>query len=321
MDIKLLNPLYIQPKTNLMPQKAVLFCGKTSLAPLTKDVCSFSKRDFLDLPKEKIFEKIKQTICDENSWLGQGREGIVFRIIDTDYCMKISPSCFVSWNPQNISFDVSKQDKANHIRAILNDNCVIQKFIQGMSLEKCPNPLELCELPFESYYNLYKQISNAAKENLSFDDVANNIIYNPENKSLTAIDFSKESCPVEASQLTEIFASIASVQKYEDFGKSSIKKLFGNILKIVAEECNPDKKSLNEITDFDVFRLVDFFRIIYSFGKDHCYEPLPENYKDIQRMLNDIIYLKNTGSTSKEDLLARIQEVESLIDKTLICDK
>lgn len=165
-----------------------------------KDTFEFQKKDILSLSKDEILKKINHSIKPEYS-IGKGSEAEVYKIDGTNYCVRISKKD----NPQqlkNLSFDLSQEDKINHIVAKIGAKSSIMKYIEGYPLllginkkydvtQQQVNKL-VCNLPSTAFHNLLKQICHAQKYGMTFDHSWTNLIVNPKENTLTAIDFYKD---------------------------------------------------------------------------------------------------------------------------------
>ena len=152
------------------------------------DTVSFSSKNILNRGSKYITDTVIKTITNPSTVIGEGAEGVVYKIPDTDFCVKILNSAklydFGVWD-----LNISPKDRVNHIVAKSECGASIMKYIEGEALRVLRIPDSVYNLPKQSYKNLLKQISNAHNTGLSFDSTPSNIIYNPKDKSLTAIDF------------------------------------------------------------------------------------------------------------------------------------
>lgn len=159
------------------------------------DYISFgNKINFLELPKETIFKRLTKVLQNQNNFLGAGSEAIVYDIPGTNYCFRIpyldtEGYILANWK-SNFSTDIIEKEKINHIVANLGQGASIMNKIEGNPISfvnkdhKC-----ILDFPSKSYGTIIKQVLKARENNLVFDCSCGNIIINPQNKTITAIDF------------------------------------------------------------------------------------------------------------------------------------
>ena len=154
---------------------------------LTKDTVSFGQiKDLLQLPKEQISEKV------------------ISSIKNSDYCIRI-PKVIDTENIdlirnlfKTLTFDVTEQDKVNHIVAKCgndsrNNTPVIMKFVEGETIKELKSYREIVsQMQQEAYNKLYSQLCNAKKQNMHPDIYYENMIIDRKNNTMTAIDFYEE---------------------------------------------------------------------------------------------------------------------------------
>lgn len=148
--------------------------------------------EFLSQSKRQIFQQIEKTIKNEDNKIGESAHSKVYKIKDTNYCIKLLKSENYKYKGK-YSLDVSDEDKVNFIVAKLGHNATIMKQIEGKNILDCKNNPKLREeivkLPAAAYQNLIKQIYKAYRNGMMFDWIGHNIIINTKDKTLTAIDF------------------------------------------------------------------------------------------------------------------------------------
>ena len=87
-----------------------------SLKPLGRDTVCFTSSKLLNKDSKEITETVKQAIEEKNK-IGFGTEGAVYKIPDTEYCVKLpkyeSVNNFGEWG-----LKVDAQDKINHVVAV-----------------------------------------------------------------------------------------------------------------------------------------------------------------------------------------------------------
>ena len=285
---------------------------------LNKDTVSFSgkNKDLLELSEKEIFDKISESINNAN-FLGEGNEARVYRIPDTNYVFR---SARIPDNRMHsgdytkmLSFDLTTDDRINHIVAKLGEGCSIMKYLPGKNCFEYKNKKELFNLPLESYYNLYKQICYAKDNDMIFDCCETNIIYNPKDKSLTAIDFYKQDYdfPENVKPLSYIYSAIASSIATPD--KTLYKNLLGSLVGVILKEFEPGVKPAQNIGEFDINRFFGNFENYYE-------DDMPPQYKILKSKLIDLQCLKLQeilGHDVKNEQIAAIKISKSIVNQIL----
>lgn len=296
-------------------------------APLNKDTVSFSVRqcpqygdqkDLLDLSENEIFSKIDAAIKPEN-FIGEGNEARVYKIPETDYVVRIvkdsdKPDNFNDYKTE-LSFDLSDEDKINHVAAKLGNGSCILHCLNGESCFKHKNKSDLFNLPVDSYHKLYKQISFAKDHDMIFDVCDSNIIYNPEDKSLTAIDFYKntDDYPENVKPLAFIFCAIAYSVKgiYPE-----TKKLFGGLVSAALKELESGAKCPQDVANLDINHLFASYE-----SYNHC--ELPPQLELLKSKVIDIQCLKLKeflGQDVKKEIQGSMKVAKALINQFLLKD-
>lgn len=204
-------PIFFQPKT-YTPQPRMNFRGG-----LEKDVVNFSKNEFLHLSPKEIWARIKSSKMNPENLIGRGGEAEVWKIEGTDYCVRIQ---YRFWNDEQdySNTNLTKQDKVNHVVAKLAKGVTIMPVIKGVAfhtkgIEDKEITQMIEDMPQKAFDDLVLQIYKADKAGMTFDTGAKNIIINPENKTMTAIDFFPHCwCSVDNSILSAIFLCIGKKQ-------------------------------------------------------------------------------------------------------------
>lgn len=289
---------------------------------LAQDTVSFTgKKDLLDQPKEKIFQKIKKSIKNKYK-LGEGSEAAVYRIQNTNYCIR--KPFFVKNINDEIDFELTIEDKINHVVAKLGDSCKIMKVIKGIPIatldEKNQERLEYTEklieeFPVESYNKLIKQITYAYKNEMIFDHHWTNVLIDSEKQTFTAIDFyprdsfdHSEICTLHP--LRSIFVSVVNLATSAEQMQICTKKL----LKAGLEEVKPNYQPYIELNEFD---FTFFLKWLISNKKISMTK---EDYEELEKKFNKIIKLKTNelkGKAVKRSLMKEIDSTNKMIDKIL----
>ncbi len=143
----------------------------------------------------KDFDYIKKSIKKEN-FIGAGFEGKVFEMEDPNYVVKIPKNFFKGKKIDNLALkkdlieeEVTEQDKVNFIKKKYKNGIIIMDKIAGKPATQEELMNEIPNLPVSTYQNLLNQILDADKVDMEFDFAMNNVLYDKETQSLTAIDF------------------------------------------------------------------------------------------------------------------------------------
>lgn len=284
---------------------------------LTSDQVSFQgKRDLLDLSVKSIFSKINKSIKNKSNFLGQGCEGKVYKIEDSEYCIKIPSNNLFSKKinyKSDFTKDVSEKDKINHIVARLGDGAVIMRKIEGtpvwsktMSDESAREVSEtVANFPLGSYQGFLRQISHAHNNGMMFDPFNQNVIVDKNNKTITAIDFIdnsgltfEELNPLQLMYLT-------STNKYSTVEHKE--RIAKNILNAVLEEFKPSHEPCLDVSQFDFnsyLKMLDSQKVIkYNNQMD----------KKLSKLV-DVKYLESQGENKNEELSYLLTDIKDMIN-------
>lgn len=256
------------------------------VAPVRCNNFSFRGHDLLDLPEKEVLKKIDESLIPEN-FLGQGTEAEVYRIKDTNYCVRIPykanymyASCY--------SKEISNADKVNHIVAKLGFGASIMKYFEGetpkryMSSELYRHQFQekIAKMPIESYSDLLHQIANGIDNELFFDFSGGNLIVNIEKNKFTVIDFGEiPENPRSVKPLTEMF----SVLTCYGTKTGTAKEIAQKVLMSGLEEFRPGNIPC---MDVELFDFIDLFK------KCGCYHFSIQNFRYIEELKPQINALK-----------------------------
>lgn len=275
-----LNTTGINNRYNLYKRRDYVYSPK--LRPLGKDTVSFTSVNLLKKESGEITNIVKDVI-NNTQRLGFGSEGEVFKIPDTDYCVKIfkgeSTEFFGNWNKK-----VTEQDKINNIVARADNQAVLMNCLEGVPL-KWNKPDEVYNLPKSAYKNLLKQMQRANDECMKFDNSPSNVIYNPKEKTLTAIDFYEPSPDVEFeyTPLSTTFSVLQNHSASPEHMKNN-RNLAGKLLDIVLDEFSSGNEHAFEIDRYDVFRLFGNLRISQNMQEAPQMRYLRESFSELFRL-------------------------------------
>lgn len=284
----------------------VTFCNKISmlhtaiynkrqlyLYPQKPDTVTFSRNnDFLSSPKNLIYEKIEEAIKNNANKLGEGGEAEVYKIPDTNYCVRLDYATIDAYK-NNLSFKLSEQDKINHVVAKLGGNSTIMKYIKGTPVatidmtenEIRKNADDIMRMPVSAFRKLLHQICYAKEHGMAFDCAWGNVIVNSKKQTLTAIDF--YASDEYFSSLREINCALA----HTDITLEQRKQIAGKILKAGLEELSPGHKPYIKPDN------LGFSRFIYNL----CRIPVSPKYRDLLLKLlteTENLKLKELHSTN-----------------------
>ena len=281
------------------------------------DTVSFSARNFLAQPEDKIIATIIKSIKNEENCLGVGSEAEVFQIEGTDYCVRL-PHSNIDEDTELISYfgdfnlQVNKEDKINHVVARLSNGATIMNKINGrpvFSIGMTPMGIldsifAVSKLPQSAYCNLLNQIAAAYKEDMIFDPYGTNVIF--DSQSMTAIDFYKRQSMYKeyTYPLNDIYDALVNI-KEPPIGceKVIIKKIY----KAVLSELEPQKIPCLNPEEFD----------IYKFTLDLCKDKKinDKQFEKIWNSFNELIKYKESElagidvGTSLEDAITNARDV------------
>ena len=270
---------------------------------------AFGSSKLIYKSSRKIDEVVLQSKNKRNK-IGWGSEGIVYRIPGTEYCLKvfrdIRTKVLDKWTRK-----ISNEEKVNHVLMKKGKKMQIMKYLVGKSLEY-NIPDEVYDLPQSSYRNLLKQISCANRCGMYFDHIPSNIIYNPNNKSLTAIDFYEGSkndlrCYQPYSQ---VFLCLKTDNQLNNA------KLGKKLLDIAIKEFLHPEKAEIYTTREDVLRMLHRIRLSQKNLK-------AEDFDGIRKLIVRVSVLKQResfGEINREQLLKQTKALKKLIKSTLSSD-
>lgn len=292
--------------------------------PLNKDTFSSVKKDILLKGKERIFACIEESIKNKQNRLGAGDDAVVYKLEKQPYCVRLlrhgsDDSCFRNYK-KSISFDLTEADRINHIVANLGEGCSIMRNIEGYPLiipplSNCKIPQKeitdmVYKLPVSAYNKLFKQICHAKKHKMVFDCSGTNIIVNPKDKTLTAIDFYRmdPNSPKTVKPLTFLFDAIPYNTPQQQ------RKSAGMLILGALEELKPGIVPSTELSEF---KFNDFFdRVERSMPRN-----LPSEWPKIKDTVTEIVCLKlkeSIGMNVKSMQAYKFEEAEKIIKNGLI---
>ena len=324
---------YPQVNNNYQIKNTQKFMDKPILASqLTRDTVSFCSLgiEFLNLPKNEIMRKIRDSIREENL-LGRGVEGQVYAIDGTDYCLKYSQNTD-SLQTLSKSFRkrVSDEDRINHIVARLGNDAVIMKKIKGVSVadinrlpvkEYNESIEKLLKFPNSAYRDLLNQIIEALKHGMEYDCHGGNLIVDFENKKLTAIDFCSPRKLYNSEALFKVYSPFLNEGCFEKiyqpfldinyFDEDSKRLLGKKIMYMLLDELKPEVQPKLDFQDIDV---LPFLCDLANVGTIKINQLLAQ----ISDGFNELVDLKErelAGADVYEQIYQTNESVRKLVNK------
>lgn len=269
---------------------------------------AFKSRDFLDLSKKDIFEKIKDSLVPDN-FLGHGIEANVYRIKNTNYCVRI-PYKAQEIYKADYSKELTSVDKVNHVVAKLGFGAAIMEYFEGIVPKWYMNndynrfrlQEKISDMPVKSYSELLHQIAEAIDNEMFFDFSPGNLIVDIDKQKLTAIDFYTISeNPRSISPMTEMYSVLTCYGAEKKTGK----KIFDKITEAGLEEF---KSNIIPCMDLELFDFIDL--VLKRYGDN-------KNYK--QNNITNKSYIFNRLKNSLQECLTELKRIKKseIIDKTL----
>lgn len=323
----MLNPIrqkifipYIYP-ADQNKKSQIYFCGNIQQDTVNIQHCN----DLLTLKDEDIITAVKSSLNDNESLIGTGGDARVYKIKDTDYCVRIPIDNFsklqiaeiIDKDLVLIDKIVSEVDKINHIKAHMNNGITIMDYISGEPVftpsmymnesEQVKMSKMIEEIPVSGYSKLLKQICKAYEYDMYFDCSGSNVIFNPKNKSLTAIDFYKAEYTESLHPLTHIYAALNNDKTTIEQKKISAGKIFNAVI----NELYPEQKSCTHISNFD------FYRFIYNLKNSGIIEnkKYADRLCDIFSQIEELKYAQIRGVEVTKELNGKLKALKCLVTR------
>ena len=257
--------------------------------------------------KQEDYDEIKNSIKKEN-FIGAGLEGKVFQMKDQNFVVKIPRKFFndkkIDDNMLKLCLteeDLTEQDKVNHVTKKFKNGITIMHKIAGKPIDTEEEMNEVANLPVSSYNKLLNQIIDAENKGMVFDYVMNNVLYDKDSQTLTAIDFRKKEGNDSKLKILEKMYIV-----FNCFKQPHEEKVAGKIISAGLENLKSDKDTKISIFDYD------FDKILKYLQYDH-----PENstkYFDIKNNIDNVMINKIHTETDYQksvldDSIERTQNV------------
>ena len=271
-----------------------------------------SRQDLLQKNSKEITSIVKDAIKNIN-YIGEGRSGVVFRIPDTDYCIKLDKKRPNIKSSEKWITNVDEADKVNHIAAIgLKSRAIIMKFIEGEPLTESFLPA-MYNLPIESFRNTLIQLDRARKQQMYFDYALQNVLFNKSDNSMTIIDFIKlKNIPEKDYGISNKLFTCLQTEDYDDISKGLNLMLGKKILNTICNELRFQKTPSFDITKSDLHELI---RLI--FNTQECWG---ERYQTIQKSFAQIFEGEDkfiAGQIIPEKVRKEAQKLSELVQNNL----
>ena len=224
----------------------------------SKSNINFRGTDFLDLPKEDILKRVKESIAPD-CFIGNGTDADVYKIKNTQYCVRLP---HISSDMCNFDFskELTSADKVNLVEAKLGFGATIMKIIKGVvpknfsqnEFARYKFQSKIADMPLSSYTDLLHQIANATDNEMFFDCSGGNLIVDFDNNKFTAIDFySVTDYPKPVKPLTEMYSVLTSYGST----RAVSQRIFNKIILSGLEEFKPQVIPCMDLALFDFIGL------------------------------------------------------------------
>lgn len=245
---------------------------------------------------------VPQSIKDSFEIVGKGAEGIVYKIKNSNFALKINNNKKIEEELNNpINLAINKLDKTNHVKAKIGNHISIMKYIEGSPISV---NISSKTLPTSSIKECLKYIYNTASEGFRHDFGGKNILFNKKNGKLTPIDFLPSRAGYKENIINNTFIQLYPTAKTsEDVNKllSKISLAFVELLK----DNTISKKGLKNISG-DLKQTKDIININKEFADSTTF------VNSLERKLQDIINKKANQGISKDFHDNYINSLEAL---------
>ncbi len=295
---------------------------------MQSDTVSFSKSNLLSLNEDEIISKISESVNNPYNYIGSGSEASVYRVTDEPYCVRVSNKKIPKIK-KPVSQDLTVEDKINHIVAKLPDDVRVMKYLEGyppylvtlykyydISQSEVNKILE--EMPVSSFQKFFRQICYAKEHDMIFDCCWSNVIINPKDKTITAIDFYKEDgSSFNNNVLKDCYSSLV----YSEAPAKHKKICAAKLLLAVMQEMKPGIKPCIAVNDIDCAGFVNQFYFDESSTCLPYIKLLKKIFKDIEILKIKDLYNQDTNCLNnnvKVELNGKIKLAESLIKQIFL---
>lgn len=276
--------------------------------PLTRNLFCFTGKDLLNMPRDEVFNEIKNSI-NEDQFIGSGRHAKVYKIADTPYCIRIPYICEDAYT-NDFSRNLKPCDTVNHVKIKLGAGASVMDYFKGKTLfayqlydaPRYELQKEIAQMPLKTYSKLLHQLANAIDNEMTFDKGGGNIVIDTENKNLTIIDFYQLSDnPNPTSPLRDLFYTLTS---YGAESKTA-KKIANNIILAGLEEFKPDIIPCMNTELFDFKEIIDAAYYLKHTEPDKKADNLIKKFENLKE-------IKKKEITNKKYSPILEQEIEDI---------
>lgn len=315
MQINFLNiPQIYSKKTFSVPNSTSI----KPRQPLAIDTVSFNgNKDLLELSDEEILDRIKTSMSNLKNYLGQGSEAKVYKIENSNYCARLAHLDSINSVTSPLKRNITKMDKVNHIVAKFGKYSSIMHYIEGSPVlsdetlhtsKGLQMAEEITKIPVISFNKFLKQICEAYDKGMMFDCSWANVIINPKNQTITAIDFYKNEEHESLKPLSFMFASLVN----SDTTTNQCKIYANKILNAAIDEFSPGTKPCWNISQFDFSSILK--RVNHKVKLDDNYQELLT--KSLNK-LQELKYRDIRGIDVTKELEYNIKIIRTLIKQIL----
>ena len=261
---------------------------------LKYDTVCFRGSDLLDLSEQEVMKRIHESV-NYKYFIGQGTEAEVYRIKDSNYCVRI-PYISGEMYSANYSKNLTPIDKINHVRAKLGFGAAILDYFDGITPKEYKNNVysrnifqeKISQFPLKSYTELLHQIANAIDNEMIFDFSGGNLIVDLEKQKMTAIDFYNISDnPRPIKPLCEMYSVLTCYGANQKNGK----QIFDKVISAGLEEFEQNKLPCMDI------ELFDFVDLVMARNKDTSFKT-----GNITKEINNFLELRGKLSQAVKSL-------------------
>lgn len=307
------------PQQNVYNTKRVQFQSPRLTPQLQCDTVSFrANKDLLELSDKEIFDRIQTSMSSIKNYLGQGNEARVYKIEGTNYCVRFDNFESLKFDKMQLNRDTTEADKVNHIVAKFGEGSSIMRYIEGSPVlstdsmfdSKEPKRIaeEIAQMPVKSFNRFLKQICHAYNNDMIFDCCWPNVIINPKNQTITAIDFNKNTENESLKPLSYMFSSLV----HPDTTQAQCKIYADKILNAALDEFAPATKPCWNIANFDFSSLLR--NLSYKTPLDDVFVNI---FKDTLNTIQDLKFQDIKGFDVTKELEANLKVARALIKQIM----
>lgn len=281
------------------------------------DTVNFTGKDLLKLTDNEIFEKIKEAKNNSN-FLGDGRHAKVFRIPETSYCLRLAKIDEETNFKHILDKNINEQDKVNHIVAKFGKDSSIMHYIEGspvynyyMRKDKAIDlSTKIAKMPHKSFRDFIYQIYDAYNKGMMFDCYWANVIANPKENKLTAIDFNLNKDEESLRTLSYSYSALVHEHTPVEVKKQIASKIF----EVGVDELSGTSKSGLNPSSFD------FSTFIRTLKNSKVIQD--DTYLNIfKKTLNELVDLKHSQLRTQQDfskeITGKIKVLKTLIKQII----